>query len=604
MQNLWHSNCEKRTSSGKIKTIYINKILIIGTFFSLAFAVDTYAATYYVCGNITSCNTDGSGWSGSPSDNNSGVSKSSPLLTIRAGIGKLVSGDTLVIGNGTYTGSGNYIDDLSSPHIPSGTAGSYTTVRADVDGGVTIDGSTYAKTINQWRGAITLSGNNAIDSSGFNPITSVYPEQYIALRGIVLSGSYLLITSGDHIKVINCGVVDAPDGNYANMVSEFNTYTLFEGCYAWGGGRYKFLFFHSHNGILRNCVGRNDYVHTPEVDPTATFSIYSSTNVEVQNSIDIDSDTRTWINVSQLMGSFIVPTTSATTYSGSVNFTNCMAVNSKQLFASSDKNAYSANANYTNCLGWHIRPTSPDGTAVTNGSGGVVNHGELFHNHGDIHAQQCTFGDVAEDDGITPPALGSTSSGWWNGWPGTNASVSQNNIYYNFSNSGNSMFYDVSSSYDVLSNVGSTPYVTYGTQPTNVNTTNPVFSGCIKYLPRLEAGCPLWTAGASGSRVGANIIYQYGKPGTLWGDAGYNLLQDGTNGQDTVNLWPFPNEGLIKRKMQAYSNHSINGARGFCGAGYGLYGGPITLTSYIWEYLGNPMPSFGKIPSPPVLLIK
>jgi hypothetical protein len=52
---------------------------------------------------------------------------------------------------------------------------------------------------------------------------------------------------------------------------------------------------------------------------------------------------------------------------------------------------------------------------------------------------------------------------------------------------------------------------------------------------------------------------------------------------------------LIKTKMAAYSYSgslgTLSGARGFATSGTGLYGGPITLTSYIWEYLGNPCPT-------------
>jgi len=43
--------------------------------------------------------------------------------------------------------------------------------------------------------------------------------------------------------------------------------------------------------------------------------------------------------------------------------------------------------------------------------------------------------------------------------------------------------------------------------------------------------------------------------------------------------------------MRTYNAGSMNAKRGFAGDGNGLYGGSITLTSYIWEYLGNPCPS-------------
>jgi hypothetical protein len=87
----------------------------------------------------------------------------------------------------------------------------------------------------------------------------------------------------------------------------------------------------------------------------------------------------------------------------------------------------------------------------------------------------------------------------------------------------------------------------------------------------------------------------YGKPGTLWGEDGYRQLQDGSNGQMNINLWPFPNEEQIKLKMQTYSydNGNLTGNRGFARAGAKQLNGidDVTLTSYIWEYLGNPCPT-------------
>jgi hypothetical protein len=81
----------------------------------------------------------------------------------------------------------------------------------------------------------------------------------------------------------------------------------------------------------------------------------------------------------------------------------------------------------------------------------------------------------------------------------------------------------------------------------------------------------------------------------MFGEAGYNLLQDGTNGQEDVNLWPFPNETLIKSKMSAYSydNGSLTGNRGFASLTARQLDGvnPVTLTSYIWESLGNQIPA-------------
>jgi hypothetical protein len=76
----------------------------------------------------------------------------------------------------------------------------------------------------------------------------------------------------------------------------------------------------------------------------------------------------------------------------------------------------------------------------------------------------------------------------------------------------------------------------------------------------------------------------------MWGDPGYDTVTG-------TSLWPFPNESVIKSDMASFSmvnpitGNTISGTRGFGASGNGLYGGPITLTSYIWEAVGYPCPS-------------
>ena len=48
---------------------------------------------------------------------------------------------------------------------------------------------------------------------------------------------------------------------------------------------------------------------------------------------------------------------------------------------------------------------------------------------------------------------------------------------------------------------------------------------------------------------------------------------------------------MIKSEMAAYTGGGLAAQRGFCTTGKQLNGtSDVTLTSYIWEYLGNPMP--------------
>jgi hypothetical protein len=76
---------------------------------------------------------------------------------------------------------------------------------------------------------------------------------------------------------------------------------------------------------------------------------------------------------------------------------------------------------------------------------------------------------------------------------------------------------------------------------------------------------------------------------------GANIMNRYVNGIETSQpLWPWTYEDRIKADFQqSFQNIPAqygNAARGFAANGNGLYGGPITLTSYIWEYLGNPCP--------------
>lgn len=162
-----------------------------------------------------------------------------------------------------------------------------------------------------------------------------------------------------------------------------------------------------------------------------------------------------------------------------------------------------------------------------------------------------------------------------------------NSIFYNPTFNSKSDFFawgipaidDYNSYYRNTNNTGRT-----GTN--DLTTTDPK-ANSLKYITRIEPGSELNGSGKSGADIGANVIMLIGTPGTLYGANGYKTT---TN----VSMWPFPNENVIKSKMAAYKNntHGISGSRGFCVNGKQLNGiDDITLTSYIWEYIGNKMPT-------------
>ncbi|MCR4346524.1 MAG: hypothetical protein NUV55_04890 [Sulfuricaulis sp.] len=94
----------------------------------------------------------------------------------------------------------------------------------------------------------------------------------------------------------------------------------------------------------------------------------------------------------------------------------------------------------------------------------------------------------------------------------------------------------------------------------------------LKYLVRIEPGSKLKGSGYRGGDIGANVLYRYGVDGSRYGNPDFNKLT-------TVPLWPWPNEERIKKEMC----EKTGVARGFCKA--------RSLTHYIWEYMGNPMPA-------------
>ena len=94
----------------------------------------------------------------------------------------------------------------------------------------------------------------------------------------------------------------------------------------------------------------------------------------------------------------------------------------------------------------------------------------------------------------------------------------------------------------------------------------------LKYLPRIEVGSSLAALG-----VGPNITKRIGSDGTLYGESGYETVT-------STALWPWPNEARIKTDFAEIA------ARGWTATSK-------SLTSYVWEYLGNASP-IGSTPPP------
>ena len=504
------------------------------------------------------------------------VGPSDHYKTISAGTAAAALGDTIVVRDGKYTGASNMMANQGDrgSAAPSGTRSAYTTVMAEHPGGVLIDGEGV-------RVPISLNGN--YDSRDQNAYTR-YNLSYLAIKGFIVarasSGGPLAVNHAHHIKIIDCGAYDqAVHDSGAVLQASRSGYVLVEGCYTWGNGRYGINLYVCDNSIIRRCVVRID--RTDAKEPIGGIFHYATQHGRTQNSLVIDSDQPAYYRHEYDAGAFDASSGGAryedwgTTKD--VIMTNNLALNVYFTALANTRNGdnHGAPANqsdatdFRNGILWDIHSSE-------NTTGYPTTDGTLLV-PGDVTVNQATIGKLRS---YQHEVFGS----YFNGYDGMSGKKHKmiNSIITDVKKlngtTGGDLFYNWHTvDHNNIYNTGKIDF--YETKSTNTITSNPLNS-CLKYLPRIEPGCALQSAGVSGARVGANVMYLHGKSGTLWGEPGFDL-------EETIPLWPFPHEELIRSKMAAYSydNGKLRGARGFCAAGQ-------TLTNYVWGYLGNPVPPF------------
>ena len=498
------------------------------------------------------------------------VGKDDGMLTIKEAFELAASGDTVVITDGSYGGYPYTLDSNGGAGgfalPPSGSAEKYTTVMAQTPGEVVFNDRVY------------LAGKRG-------------EIHHLAYKGMVgTQGIMTASGSGDtnrphHLKFILMG---ATSGSFRLMNSD---YILVESSYSFGSSRYKFISYKSNNVILRRTVSRYDLPPlSGQNSPIASYSIYSSNNVAVQNAIDIDSDALDFYphgSDIEYGGAFYVPTTAGA--SKNVAFIRSIALNGRMNFAGYDNTNGTAEVLFEDVIGWDIEIPADE----------MVH--DLTHGHGQANFNHVTIGDIYYQQ--RPSYL-------FNGYN------------YHVDNFTNTLFYDLipeedASSVYLFRDVEKLSYNNYfnaGEQhtgeiraqylygkpnlPDNYEYDYGTFTyidpmvNALRYITRIEANSDLSGIASDNGDIGARVVNLVGKSGTLYGENGWNM-------DDGVSMWPFPAEGLIKRKMAAFSytgpdyqgnEGTLSGSRGFAADGEGLYGGAITLTSYIWEYLGHACP--------------
>ncbi len=519
----------------------------------------------YIDPDLVTGNNDGTSW-----DN---AFRSVTVGTSAAGT---QSGDTLIVKNGVYSDADNriYNDPSGRGSVPpSGSPTAYTTILAETPGGVLFDGENI-------RRPIRLKGSHDTGRGSTSPAT--IEVSYIAIKGFVAGRSSAAgaigLSSVHHIKLIYCGAYDQAADSGAIIGIGYSSFVLVESCYAYGHGRELIAAFMSDRVILRRNVGRID--RSTSSEPIGGFVHYSDRDSITANCIVIDSDQpQYWLNHTYLAGAFCNDCGAYCYYDfgqiENIVTTRSLALNSygKLIVKSNSQgNSTEAEAVYDNIVGWDMKAWYGNGAHVGDPTSMILSRG-------DIVIDQSTFG------AFSSPAGPVAGGAFFNSWEDDSVSgdVVTNSIIYNirdYDDVGGGLFFDWETvDHNNIYDTGSINV--YNTADTNGENYNPVTNG-LEYITRVSPGSQLDNDG-----IGADLSFMYGKSGTMWGEPGYNS-------ETTTPMWPFPAEDLIQEKMAAYSYDSgnLSGERGFAADvdNPRTPRGKRTLTSYIWEYLGNAMP--------------
>lgn len=485
-------------------------------------------------------------------------SSAHPWATFAHAASRMHGGDTLLIKDGVYHERILARDDVPGT-IPSGSPAGYTLVKAEHD----------------WQ--VTVYGRMRIAAS------------YLQVQGIRFVNQPEDLR-GNHLKFIRCSFRGDVCTDNTSVVSlgSGSSYVLFEECFAFGCGRYKFLVFADTQGatenvILRRCVSRHDY-HDTTTQPDgsegwgrqcAAFTSYTAHNFVMQNCIAIDSGDEDARKYGNLYGGLWVENKMDSGLDNSMAIQDSIFFNIGGGQAIQDPNV-NGDRVIENSVIWH----SEGGLY-----GGVrANHPTLRLDHMTIGDIWGTFVDYARAQGV-----GVTIDTTFAGMSYASATIGNSVIsgcryagILDLLTSDHNDFWNNARNYGGWNGI---PAPAAGAHDTT-------FDPGLRYLFRVEDGSPAKGAASDGKDLGARILYRRGVSGTLYGEPGWDDLTD-------QPLWPFPNEAVIKADMSAWDGAGFTTTdpnalnvpkRGFCADGNGLYGGPITLTSYLWEALGNPCP--------------
>ncbi|MBI2591344.1 MAG: hypothetical protein HYW34_01560 [Candidatus Brennerbacteria bacterium] len=449
---------------------------------------------------------------------------------------------TVMAGGDTlYLMDGVYNQQITG--MPSGTAGNYTKIYALNDHQVEVD------------------GQGILPSSGWQALLYIANKSYIEIRGLRVHGSSAtnhvcaIENSSDIIlRVIGCWQAGTYQHDTPVNISGGSSNILLEDVWAFGRGRYSVLVFSSNNITLRRVVTRWDS-GAYAGQPNAGVSIYNSSNNIIENSITLDHNAQ---NVQPDHSGFYLPANIA--HSDANGFYANIALNLPNTVSGAQYGA----------RGFSLDPASSQG-AVNNA---FINNVVLNALNGIVLGGVTTSGTSL----ISNTFGRNYAYGIYNGGSVT-GTIAKNNAEYANTGVGINNMGGMTATFNGAfgNNGGGSQYNGISSSCTGCSTANPG----LLFPTRIESTSPYKGAGESGADIGANIVYRY-IDGIL----------------TTQSLWPWPYENWIKEDMCDTNFLNSIGRTGTSAPKWCTTN--KTLTQYIWEYLGNPIPPeiYGTTSSP------
>ena len=410
--------------------------------------------------------------------------------------------------------------------------------------------------------------------------TKTRKDRYIKLEGVKVVGGLALYNT-EYITVKSTGI----NGNLsigANDHHQGNSYNLIEDVWVWSNNlRTVGINYRSHFNVWRRVVLRSDGCDkkgcegAPKADPSIGITVYDSHDVSMQNIIVIDRKLRADVPY----GDFATAqhTKKSDIAYGKIDGSSYFLGHNEWLGAMSINSQDSAlhfeadNVLKTDKLIWHIK----DFVVVGNSIGGI-NIGNTPYNYRDANKPKS----LVENTSVFLASTRKNASAIRVSPQQTSVTV-KNSITVGATRTG----YNIRGS-RVENSVGFNPGSTEGEFDTNgcegvckKLKNSPMHKGEILYPTKVEK-MSSFLASYNELKIGAEVLNRYGLDGTTFSDLGYNKLTQ-------TPIWPWPNEKRIKKEMCIDANIE----RGFCSKGKQMNElSQITLTSYIWEFFGNPMP--------------